>query len=108
MRANPPVLDCRRGSITQYYTMSQCCITQYYPDLVPPNSSALSVDAPLRPVSLFGSALVFITFYKTDGRLNLVKSAILQILLFWCFSIRNDLSRVDLIIKVVLEFLSGL
>ena len=29
-------------------------------------------------------------------------------MIFWCFFIRNDLSRVDLIIKVVLEFLSNL
>ena len=41
-------------------------------------------------------------------RLNLVKSAIFQKWFFWCFFIRNDLSRVDLIIKVVLEFLSDL
>ena len=41
-------------------------------------------------------------------RLNLVKSAKFQKYFFWCFFIRNILSRVDLIIKVVLEFLSDL
>ena len=41
-------------------------------------------------------------------RLNLVKSAIFQNWFFGFFFIRNDLSRVDLIIKVVLEFLSDL
>ena len=40
--------------------------------------------------------------------MNLVKSAIYQKLIFWCFFIRNDLTRVDLIIKVVLKFLSDL
>ena len=39
-------------------------------------------------------------------RLNLVKRAKFQKCFFWCFFIRNNLSRVDLIIKVVLEFLS--
>ena len=39
-------------------------------------------------------------------RLNLVKRAKFQKWFFWCFFIRNNLSRVDLIIKVVLEFLS--
>ena len=42
------------------------------------------------------------------ARLNLVKSAIYQKWFFWCFFIRNDLSRVDLIIKVVFKFLSDL
>ena len=41
-------------------------------------------------------------------RLNLVKRAKFQKCFFWCFFIRNNLSRVDLIIKVVLEFLSDL
>ena len=41
-------------------------------------------------------------------RLNLVKTDIFQNAFFWCFFIRNDLSRVDLIIKVILEFLSNL
>ena len=41
-------------------------------------------------------------------RLNLVKSAISQKRFFWCFFIRNYLSMVDLILKVVLEFLSDL
>ena len=41
-------------------------------------------------------------------RLNLVKSAIFQIWFFWWFFTRNDLSRVDLIIKVVLEFWTDL
>ena len=39
-------------------------------------------------------------------RLNLVKRAKFQKWFFRCFSIRNNLSRVDLIIKVVIEFLS--
>ena len=39
-------------------------------------------------------------------RLNLVKRVKFQKWFFWCFFIRNNLSRVDLIIKVVLEFLS--
>ena len=39
-------------------------------------------------------------------RLNLVKKAKFQKWFFWYFFIRNNLSRVDLIIKVVLEFLS--
>ena len=38
--------------------------------------------------------------------MNLVKRAKFQKWLFWFFFIRNNLSRVDLIIKVVLEFLS--
>ena len=42
------------------------------------------------------------------NRLNLVKTDIFQNAFFWCFFIRNDLSRVDLIIKVILEFLSNL
>ena len=46
------------------------------------------------------------TQYSEMFRLNLVKSAIFQIWFFWCYSIRNDVSRVDLIIKVVIEFLS--
>ena len=37
-------------------------------------------------------------------RLNLVKSAKFQKYFFWCFFNRNDLSRVDLIIKVVFNF----
>ena len=41
-------------------------------------------------------------------RLNLVKHEIFQKWFFWCFFIWNDLSRVDLIIKVLLEFLSNL
>ena len=41
-------------------------------------------------------------------RLYSVKTTIFQNAFFWCFFIRNDLSRVDLIIKVVLEFLSNL
>ena len=41
-------------------------------------------------------------------RLNLVKSAMSQKWFFWCFFIRNDLSKVGLIIKVVLNFLSDL
>ena len=43
---------------------------------------------------------------STITRLNLVKKAKFQKCFFWCFLIRNNLSRVDLIIKVVLEFLS--
>ena len=43
---------------------------------------------------------------RTIGRLNLVKKAKFQKWFFWYFFIRNNLSRVDLIIKVVLEFLS--
>ena len=39
-------------------------------------------------------------------RLNLVKRAKFQKWFFGCFFIRNNLSRVDLIIKVVLEFSS--
>ena len=39
-------------------------------------------------------------------RLNLVKRAKFQKWFFWCFFNRKTLSRVDLIIKVVLEFLS--
>ena len=41
-------------------------------------------------------------------RLYSVKTDIFQNAFFWYFYIRNDLSRVDLIIKVVLEFLSNL
>ena len=47
---------------------------------------------------------------KSKGmvRLYSVKSDIFQNAFFWYFFIRNDLSRVDLIIKMVLEFLSNL
>ena len=45
---------------------------------------------------------------KTMLRLNLVKSAKFQKWFFWWLFIRNDFSRVDLIIKVVLKFLSDL
>ena len=41
-------------------------------------------------------------------RLYSVKTDIFKNAFFWNFFIRNDLSRVDLIIKVVLEFLSNL
>ena len=41
-------------------------------------------------------------------RLYSVKTDIFQNAFFWYFFIRNDLSRVDLIIKMVLEFLSNL
>ena len=41
-------------------------------------------------------------------RLYSVKTDIFQNAFFWCFFIRNNLSRVNLIIKVVLEFLSDL
>ena len=41
-------------------------------------------------------------------RLYSVKTNIFQNAFFWYFFIRNDLSRVDLIIKMVLEFLSNL
>ena len=41
-------------------------------------------------------------------RLYSVKTDIFQNALLWCFFIRNDISRVDLITKVVLEFLSDL
>ena len=42
------------------------------------------------------------------SRLYSVKTNIFQNAFFWDFFIRNDLSRVDLIIKMVLEFLSNL
>ena len=41
-------------------------------------------------------------------RLYSVKTDIFKNAFFWNFFIRNDLSRVDLIIKMVLEFLSNL
>ena len=41
-------------------------------------------------------------------RLYFVKTDIFKNAFFWNFFIRNDLSRVDLIIKMVLEFLSNL
>ena len=41
-------------------------------------------------------------------RLYSVKTNIFQNAFFWYFFIKNDLSRVDLIIKMVLEFLSNL
>ena len=41
-------------------------------------------------------------------RLYSVKTDIFKNAFFWYFFIRNDLSRVDLIIKMVLEFLSNL
>ena len=47
---------------------------------------------------------------ETGGmnRLYSVKTDILKNAFFWYFFIRNELSRVDLIIKIVLEFLSNL
>ena len=42
------------------------------------------------------------------NRLYSVKTDIFKNAFFWYFFIRNDLSRVDLIIKMVLEFLSNL
>ena len=47
------------------------------------------------------------TLYPID-RLYSVKTNIFQNAFFWYFFIKNDLSRVDLIIKMVLEFLSNL
>ena len=44
----------------------------------------------------------------TIPRLYSVKTDIFQNAVFWFFFIRNDISRVDLIIKVVFEFLSDL
>ena len=45
---------------------------------------------------------------KIIPRLYSVKTDIFKNAFFWNFFIRNDLSRVDLIIKMVLEFLSNL
>ena len=49
---------------------------------------------------------------KTSGiimsRLYSVKTDIFQNSYFWCFFIRNNLSRTDLIIRVVSKFLSNL
>ena len=45
---------------------------------------------------------------STISRLYSVKPTMFQNAFFWYFFIKNDLSRVDLIIKMVLEFLSNL
>ena len=53
---------------------------------------------------------VYLTIPKMTPivRLYSVKTDIFKNAFFWYFFIRNDLSRVDLIIKMVLEFLSNL
>ena len=53
---------------------------------------------------------VYLTIPKMTPivRLYSVKTDIFKNAFFWYFFIRNDLSRIDLIIKMVLEFLSNL
>ena len=81
------------------------------------NKSCVQGTMDTSPCGHFGPQHSVLTTYNLQSRtlgswdmarLNLVKSAIFQKWIFWWFFTRNDYSRVDLIIKVVLEFSSDL
>ena len=72
-----------------------------------PGIGNMSAPQPLVRLYIHTYAHLFV-FRLVIIRLYSVKTNIFQNAFFWYFFIKNDLSRVDLIIKMVLEFLSNL